>query len=116
MLTVSGEAFYEANRGLDMDSDGRITIADLDARMARFGGTTQASMVPRPGQGGAQLASASGEMAVADQAQTMGTGRQIIVEQAGQQQPTSQPGGVRGLIRRVVGEVPLNRRLERQVS
>lgn len=116
VLTVSGEAFYEANRGLDMDSDGRITIADLDARMARFGGTTQASMVPRPGQGGAQLASASGGMAAADQAQTMGTGRQIIVEQAGQQQPTSQPGGVRGLIRRVVGEVPLNRRLERQVS
>lgn len=116
VLTVSGEAFYDANRGLDMDSDGRITIADLDARMARFGGTTQASMVPGRGQGGAQLASASGGMVAADQAQTMGSGRQIIVEQAGQQQQASQPGGVRGLIRRVVGEVPLNRRLERQVS
>lgn len=116
VLTTSGEAFYEANRGLDMDSDGRITIADLDARMARFGGTTQASMVPGSGQGGAQLASASGGMAAADQAQTMGSGRQVIIEQGGQQQAPERPGGVRGLLRRVVGEVPLNRRLERQVS
>ena len=116
VLTVSGEAFYDANRGLDMDSDGRITIADLDARMARFGGTTQVSMVPSGGQGGAQLASASGGMAAADQAQARGTDRQVIVEQGGQQQASERPGGVRGLLRRVVGEVPLNRRLERQVS
>ena len=39
ILARAGENFYEANRGLDMNKDGIITIEDLDMRMARYGGT-----------------------------------------------------------------------------
>jgi len=39
ILARAGENFYEANRGLDMNKDGMITIEDLDMRMARYGGT-----------------------------------------------------------------------------
>lgn len=98
VLTQQGENFYEANRGLDMDRDGKITIADLDARMARYGGT---------------LAGASAGMAAADQAQARGAGRQVVVtpgssSEAASRAPTSTTGPS--------GEVPLNRRLEKQVA
>jgi hypothetical protein len=115
VLTTAGEAFYEANRGLDMDSDGRITIADLDARMARFGGTAQASRMPGGAAGGVELAGASGGMVASDQAQTMGAGRQVVVQQPAAQAQGERQGGIRGMIRRVT-ETPLNRRLEQQVS
>ena len=39
ILAQAGESFYEANRGLDMNRDGMITIEDLNMRMARYGGT-----------------------------------------------------------------------------
>jgi hypothetical protein len=39
ILAQAGENFYEANRGLDMNKDGMITIEDLDMRMAKYGGT-----------------------------------------------------------------------------
>lgn len=47
ILTRSGESYYNANVGLDVNRDGIITITDLDARMARFGGTQQASRMQR---------------------------------------------------------------------
>lgn len=33
VLTSSGEAYYSANRGLDANKDGKITISELDARV-----------------------------------------------------------------------------------
>lgn len=99
VLTERGESFYEANRGLDMDRDGRITIADLDARLARFGGT---------------LASESGGMVAADQAANRtargGGGRPAM----GQSAAATSPGRVEP--QRVTRDVPLNRRLEGQAT
>lgn len=34
VLTTSNEKYYKANRGLDLDKDGKITISDLDRRVA----------------------------------------------------------------------------------
>ena len=99
VLTERGESFYEANRGLDMDRDGRITIADLDARLARFGGT---------------LASESGGMIAADQAANRtarGAGAQPAAAQAS---ASTGPGRVEP--QRVSRDVPLNRRLEGQAA
>ncbi len=33
VLTSSGEAYYSANRGLDANKDGKITISELDTRV-----------------------------------------------------------------------------------
>lgn len=99
VLTERGESFYEANRGLDMDRDGRITIADLDARLARFGGT---------------LASESGGMVSADQAANRtargGGGQQAM----GQSAAATSPARIQP--QRITRDVPLNRRLEGQAT
>ena len=100
VLTSRGEAYYDNNVRLDMDRDGNITITDLDVRMARYGGT---------------LAGASAGMATADQAQLRGVGRQVVVtpgsinESNASTTTTAAPGGP-------LNEVPLNRRLEKQVA
>jgi predicted nucleic acid-binding Zn-ribbon protein len=36
VLTSSGEKYYSANAGLDMDGDGKITKSDLEKRMKKF--------------------------------------------------------------------------------
>lgn len=36
VLTTKGEAYYNANTGLDIDGDGKITMSDLDARVAQM--------------------------------------------------------------------------------
>ena len=36
VLTVSGHKYYIANKGLDMDKDGKITIQDLNARVEKM--------------------------------------------------------------------------------
>lgn len=98
VLTTRGEAYYDANIGLDMDRDGNITIADLDVRMARYGGA---------------LANASTAMAAADQAQARGAGTQVVVT------PGSSGGTTPAVTSTTPGplsEVPLNRRLEKQVA
>jgi hypothetical protein len=115
VLTTAGEAFYEANRGLDMNSDGRITIADLDARMARFGGSVQVSRMNGGATGGIALAGASGGMAAADQAQMMGAGNQVVIQPSAQVGTTG-PGAIPSVLRGITGDTPLNRRLEQQVS
>lgn len=99
VLTAAGENFYEANRGLDMDGDGRITISDLDMRMARYGGT---------------LASSSASMAAADQAQLMRTGQGSSPTVATTTNPSA--GGRSSTSIPRTGEVPLNRRLQKQVA
>lgn len=111
VLTAAGEPFYEQNRGLDMDKDGQITIADLDARMARFGGSgSRVASAPSTGVG---LVGASSGMVVADQAQAMGTGRSVQVSIP---TPTAVGGSGQGLrLSQTSREVPLNRRLEQQV-
>lgn len=115
VLTQAGESYYEANRGLDVDRDGKITIADLDARLARFGGTAAAPQQRSP-QDGAVLATASGGQAAADQAMVRGVGRQVVVPSASS--PSAQDSRQ---TRQVVppqasGEVPLNVRLQMQVA
>jgi hypothetical protein len=100
VLTSRGEAFYEANRGLDMDGDGNITITDLDVRMARYGGS---------------LTTASSGMAAADQAQLIGTGRQVIIPPTPSENNAVAPTGSAARSN-VISEVPLNRRLEKQVA
>jgi hypothetical protein len=58
VLTERGEIYYESNRALDMNGDGKITISDLDARIAQkaaafgIGSTTTAQ------QGAPQVAAA----------------------------------------------------------
>ena len=99
VLTTRGEAYYDANIGLDMDRDGNITIADLDTRMARYGGT---------------LSSASTNMAAADQAQLRGTGQQTVVLPAGGSGAASSTGNA--IRANPTSEVSLNRRLEKQVA
>ena len=36
VLTAKGHKFYESNKGLDVDKDGQITLADLNARVERM--------------------------------------------------------------------------------
>jgi hypothetical protein len=100
VLTSQGEAYYDANRGLDMDRDGNITITDLDVRMARYG---------------ASLSSASSGMAAADQAQLIGTGQRPVVLPAGGSGAAASSTG-NAIRANPTGEVPLNRRLEKQVA
>jgi hypothetical protein len=116
VLTSRGERYYEANRDLDMDSDGRITIADLDARMARHGGTAQASRIPRGASGGVALAGESSGMAAGDQAQRMRAGGQVILQQTSPSTAGTRSTRPGGQARRAAGELSLNRRLEQQVS
>lgn len=116
VLTQSGENFYEMNKGLDVDKDGKITIADLDARLARYGavgGAAPATMqAAAPATGGA-LASAGTGMVAADQAQARSGGQTVIVQTPGQQAaqaPNIVPQQT------AAGEVPLNIRLQKQVA
>jgi hypothetical protein len=114
VLTQSGENFYEANRGLDVDRDGRITIADLDARLMRFGAVGgAATMQAAAGGAGGALAAAGTGMAAADQAQAR-SGNQTLIVQAQNQQAAQTPNVVppQGSGR----EVPLNIRLQKQVA
>ena len=114
VLTQSGENFYEANRGLDVDRDGKITIADLDARLMRFGavGGAATMQAAAPGAGGALAAAGTG-MAAADQAQAR-SGNQTLIVQAQNQQAAQTPNVIaaQGSGR----EVPLNTRLQKQVA
>lgn len=73
VLTAAGENFYEANRGLDVDRDGRITIADLDVRLARFGSGTAAATAQAQQAAtdtGARVAEESGQQVISDRDRT----------------------------------------------
>lgn len=115
VLTQSGENFYEANRGLDVDRDGKITIADLDARLMRFGGVggagTATMQAAAPAVGGALAAAGTG-LAASDQAQAR-TGSQTLIVQAQNQQAQQAPNVIP---QQPSAEVPLNTRLQKQVA
>jgi hypothetical protein len=116
ILTQSGESYYEANKGLDVNRDGKITIADLDARLARYGavgGASEATMQASAPTAGGTLAAAGTGMAAADQAQVRSGGQVAIIQAQGQQQqraPNIVPQQAS------TGEVPLNIRLQKQVA
>jgi hypothetical protein len=73
VLTVAGESYYNSNRGLDLDGDGRITVADLDARIAKkaaeYGlGTGAPTAVAQAPAGTTPAAAAAGVPGVPEQA------------------------------------------------
>ena len=69
VLTQAGERYYEANRGLDVNRDGRITIEDLDARLARHGASNTpatAQMQQTTRTEGARVAEQSAQQTILD--------------------------------------------------
>jgi hypothetical protein len=112
ILTQRGENYYEANKGLDVNQDGQITIADLDARLARYGAVGGATLQAAAPSTGGSLAAAGTGMAVADQSQ-MRSGGQTVVMNNSTQQTAAQPAQQ---TQAAMGEVPLNIRLQKQVA
>ena len=79
-------------------------------------GTAVASAAGAPPASGAGLATESAGMAAADQAQTMGAGQQVVVQMPPRQESEQQRIAPTAAVQAVRGEVPLNRRLEKQVA
>lgn len=113
VLTQAGENFYEANRGLDVDRDGKITIADLDSRLARFGGVGGATMQAAAPSTGSSVAGDSAQQVISDRdrARTAaaGGGEAQTQRAAGRQDAGSSTNRAVGS---VSGEVPLMKRLQ----
>ena len=115
VLTQAGENYYESNKGLDIDRDGKITIADLDARLAKYGGSISASLQGAKPASGSSLSAASTSMEASDQAQMRGAGQALQGTTApapstgpqGMQMPPSAMG---------MGEIPINIRLRQLQS
>ena len=115
VLTQAGENYYESNKGLDIDRDGKITIADLDARLAKYGGSAGASLQASRPSTGASLSAGGTSMEASDQAQMRGAGQALQGTTAPAPstgpQGMQMPAGVMGM-----GEIPINIRLRQLQS
>ena len=58
VLTEAGEIYYNSNKALDMNGDGKITIADLDARVAQKAAAFGIGSTTSTQQGAPQVAAA----------------------------------------------------------
>lgn len=112
VLTQAGEPYYDQNRGLDVDRDGRITISDLDAKIARHGGSSSAALTPQQGAG-EQLNQSSSSLAIAEQNQRMGG--QTVAANIPSRSPAPQQTNT-APINNNTGETSLNSRLRKLVA
>ena len=114
VLTQAGENYYESNKGLDIDRDGKITIADLDARLAKYGGSTSASLQGAKPATGSSLSAAGTSMEASDQAQMRSPGQALGTTASS---PSTGPQGMQmpaGAM--AMGEIPINIRLRQLQS
>ena len=115
VLTQAGENYYESNKGLDVDRDGKITIADLDARLAKYGGSVSASLQPSRPSTGPSLSAGGTSMEAADQAQMRSSGQALQSTTA--PAPSTGPQGMQmPMAATGMGEIPINIRLRQLQS
>ena len=114
VLTQAGENYYESNKGLDIDRDGIITIADLDARLAKYGGSTSASLQGAKPATGSSLSAAGTSMEASDQAQMRSPGQALGTTASA---PSTGPQGMQMSAGAMgMGEIPINIRLRQLQS
>ena len=115
VLTQAGENYYESNKGLDVDRDGKITIADLDARLAKYGGSVSASLQPSRPSTGPSLSAGGTSMEAADQAQMRSAGQAL--QGTTTPAPSTGPQGMQMPVAAAgMGEIPINIRLRQLQS